>query len=235
MSKTFRKYELESIGSRFDRGLHRLGYVQEGDDQRTPEYEHIYKVRRLIGRQDVIRINALVRTALQGIENPADESFEKARNMGVSLASPSCLRKVYVKHYHDPQYGSLMHGRFNRKIEQYVDSINSANPFLFPQLGQIGIFGAAEDKEGPKFIGPALIGQDVPQIKIESKGLLYRLTDNEEWYTETYGRNLQPHISMVRTDSYEKAEEIRAALTESDLTGIYVQLLPAEVNRSNPS
>jgi hypothetical protein len=235
MSKTFRKHELENVRGRFDRGLMRLGRIGWDEDQKNPVYDHVYKVRRLMGRHDEVRINTVVRAALQNTENSEEASFEKARRLGVSIATPSCLRKIYVGHYHDPEYGSLMHGRFNRKIERYVESINTANRFLFPQLGEIGIFGATKDQDGPRFVGPVLIGDDLPQIQIEAKGLLYRLSDKEEWHQQAYGNDAQPHVTLVRTNSFEKAEEIQAALTTPDLNGIYVQLLPAVVSRSSPS
>ncbi|HEX4774194.1 MAG TPA: hypothetical protein VH234_01620 [Candidatus Saccharimonadales bacterium] len=207
--------------------------------RKVPGEFSILSARRVMAKQDLIRLGTLLTKALTGA--PVSDYSRSTRN-GASLATRRESRHILLRGYRDDD-GELSTDRFNRAARRGVNRVNrtQADP-ISVRLGEVGIFGADKNDSDDRrrFVGFHISRES----RLEQEGY-DRLIKGRETYLSVVipkkdpgfvkvlmKRNPDPHISVAHTFSQDTAECLQETLHEASISGIWVSLMQAQEKRS---
>lgn len=123
--------------------------------------------------------------------------------------------------------------KFNSMAKRAIIAANRKHHTIPAQLGEIEVFGLKGEKRGIFFVGAEITARDEPSLLSEERHtFLSRLLPEEFGLLDRFQKNFMHHVGLVRSDEPDTANQLAAALKNSPIPGMNVQLDPARASNA---
>lgn len=202
-----------------------LAETEEHVDALHSDDMNLLRLARVVGPQD----NTRIQTILKRVGVTDEEMILWPQ---FSCITPTILRLIYKRYYHGFGQGASGARELNDRVLRYKHKINQANENIFVQLGEVVVLGATNDRPGWRFVTAAIVGEGRDLLAGEHMGLIDDLLPTGAAGADKLRANREncnkPHISLLRTRSQNRADQMKRLVSKSEVKGMWAQLVAAD-------